>query len=804
MRLKLISSVLVVTALAVITGCSSSSSTPPPPPAITVAVSPATAQLSATQTQQFTATVTNTSNTAVTWSIPSGAAGTMSATGLYTAPSTVASQTTVTVTATSQADTSKSGSATITLMADAVVVTPSTANAYPGGTAQFSATVNGTASTAVTWTITGSQGSIDTTGKYTAPNPVTTPGAITVTATSTADTTKTGTATLTLLQLSALTVSPKGPAIAANATEPFTAAGTFTDGTHTSTADWTSESTWTSSNTAIATIAGSTATAGSSVGVTTITATDTPSTISGSTVLSVTAGTLGLGTMSGSYVFSVTHAGTRGQAFSAGVFTADGTTGQITGGLESFNAPSATGKGIAISAGANCGTASPSVDSCYTVGSDGRGTLHLTTASRGTDTYDIVISSDGSHGQLIFSGTTGIEVGTFEKQSATTLGDGSYSLLLGGVDGTVPTGSSTQNPEVLAGQFVISGGNIASATTALDLNDDGFIDGAGTACGTTCPPPATPLQFSATYAQAGSTGRGTLVLIPTGGIPATQLNSGSWNFDYYVVSTNKLVLIQTDVQASTSPTFAALTGTVEKQTFAASPSLSGSNFVFLVERSAAQGLFGSAGQWMFGATSVTGEYDANCLQAPPSCLATTTLTPITASPYTIDATGRGTLAISASRSYIFYLIGDPATAGARMYILETATKSNAGVGTLQPAGLTLPATGTSLIFNLGQLATNGDDSSFSGQLVVSSATTLTGIADSNVAVNKVETPGTTEVNGASLVTPDAFGRGTLTLNIPNPNTAYAYYLVSPTEMVIFGTNSALTGVQAVDGSIEVQ
>jgi hypothetical protein len=537
--------------------------------------------------------------------------------------------------------------------------------------------------------------------------------------------------------------------------------------------------------------------------VTTITATDSlGGTIKGSTALNVTAGTSTLGTLSGPYVFSVTHAGTRGEAFSAGVFTADGTTGQITGGVQSFNGPGSTGKNIAISAGANCGSATPTVDSCYTVGPDGRGTLHLTTASRGTDTFDFVISSDGSHGRLIFSGTTGIEVGTFESQSVKTVGDGSYSFLLGGVDGTAATQTSPQNSEVLAGQFTIAGGNINSATTALDINDNGAING-GTACTTSCPPPATALQFSATYAQASSSGRGTLVLTPTSGIASTQLNSGSWNFDYYVVSANKIVLIQTDVQTTTTPTFAALTGTAEKQTFAPNPSLSGTNFVFLVERSAAQGLFGSAGQWQFGATKVTGEYDANCLQAPPQCQATTALTTITASPYTIDATGRGTLTISGARSYVFYLIGDPSIAGARMYILETDTKPNAGGGTRQAASLSIPTAGTALAFNLAQLATGGNDSSYSGQLVAGTGT-LTGIADSNVAVNKVETPGSTEVDATGISALDSSGRGTLTMNVPNASTPYAFYLISPTQMVIFGTNSALTGIQAVDGSVEVQ
>ena len=55
---------------------------------IAVSVSPASASLGASQSRQFTATVTGTANTAVTWSL-SPAVGTVSAAGLYTAPATV-------------------------------------------------------------------------------------------------------------------------------------------------------------------------------------------------------------------------------------------------------------------------------------------------------------------------------------------------------------------------------------------------------------------------------------------------------------------------------------------------------------------------------------------------------------------------------------------------------------------------------------------------------------------------------------------------------------------------------------------
>jgi uncharacterized repeat protein (TIGR03803 family) len=71
-------------------------------------------------TQEFTATVTGTSNTAVTWSVNStvggsSTVGSVSSTGLYTAPDFVPSSGSVTVTATSQADSTKSASATVSL-----------------------------------------------------------------------------------------------------------------------------------------------------------------------------------------------------------------------------------------------------------------------------------------------------------------------------------------------------------------------------------------------------------------------------------------------------------------------------------------------------------------------------------------------------------------------------------------------------------------------------------------------------------------------------------------------------------------
>jgi hypothetical protein len=89
---------------------------------VSVSMSPTSAALSTSQTQQFTATVTGSSNTAVTWAVNgvtggNSTIGTISANGLYTAPSAVPGPAGVTVTATSQADTTKSASAAVTISA---------------------------------------------------------------------------------------------------------------------------------------------------------------------------------------------------------------------------------------------------------------------------------------------------------------------------------------------------------------------------------------------------------------------------------------------------------------------------------------------------------------------------------------------------------------------------------------------------------------------------------------------------------------------------------------------------------------
>jgi sugar lactone lactonase YvrE len=199
------------TALALLTACGGGggggTATPPAPP-VSITLTPLTATLAAGGTQQFTATVVNASNPAVTWSVQEGAAGgTISATGLYTAPSSLPNPTnTFHVVAASAADPTKTATATLTVTRPNVdiTVTPGTSLMTVGASQAFTAVVNATPSAAVTWSVQegAAGGSVTSTGVYTAPASI--PGTTAtfhVVATSSLDSSKSSSAAVTVTSL---------------------------------------------------------------------------------------------------------------------------------------------------------------------------------------------------------------------------------------------------------------------------------------------------------------------------------------------------------------------------------------------------------------------------------------------------------------------------------------------------------------------------------------------------------------------------------------------------------------------------
>lgn len=136
-RYKILGLCLTMALIGLLVACGGgSSSHPPPPPSVNVSVSPGAATLypnlagAPPQTQQFNATVTPITGSlnvsqSVTWAVSGGSAnGTISSTGLYTAPASLPSSKAVTITATSP-DPGTPGSATVNLLS------PTPSGTYP-------------------------------------------------------------------------------------------------------------------------------------------------------------------------------------------------------------------------------------------------------------------------------------------------------------------------------------------------------------------------------------------------------------------------------------------------------------------------------------------------------------------------------------------------------------------------------------------------------------------------------------------------------------------------------------------------
>ena len=205
---------------------------PPPPPSITVQVIPASAAVLLGNTQTFTATVKNTTDTGVTWSVNGTAGGTASAGtittgGIYTAPAILPQPASVEIRATSQADATKFATAQVSLTSDiAVGVAPGTASIELGAVQNFQASMasNGHPDPSLRWSVScaaGSAncGSIDGNGSFTAPQVLPSPTSVSVTAQSVADPSRQATAAATITSNFTLSLSaPPNVTTASSAT----------------------------------------------------------------------------------------------------------------------------------------------------------------------------------------------------------------------------------------------------------------------------------------------------------------------------------------------------------------------------------------------------------------------------------------------------------------------------------------------------------------------------------------------------------------------------------------------------------
>ena len=492
----------IVIVLAVLaTGCGGGS--------LSVSISPTTATVPPGATQQFTANVSNSSDSTVTWQVNSVAGGnstdgTISATGLYTAPTTIPGSGAITITAVPAADTTKSASATVTI-ANPISVSPNNVLVAVNATQQFTALVTFSTNTAVTWQVNGvaggnsTVGTIGTGGLYTAPSSVPSDSSVTITAISEADTSKSATANVQITPPT-LVISPTGLSLTAGSQQVFTATSlqqpvkpawsvTCASQTATDCGTITSDGVY---NAPLAPPTGGTV-------VVTATMPD------GSALPANTAVTIQISPalLAGTYVFGVASNAVTGFSAEAGVITFDGVGNILGGALDQ----SGTGAGpITITGGT------------YQVGTDGRGSAILET-SQGAIVWQFAVATHAKTflAQLTANGVTAMGTMELQQPSATTAIKGGYALNLIGV-----TTASPASPFMMAGS-ITSDGTATVTRVVLDAATNSGV--------------SSNLTGTGTYTAPSSNGRGTISFSTT---------LGSQTFTYYQIDSTHLQLVETD------------------------------------------------------------------------------------------------------------------------------------------------------------------------------------------------------------------------------------------------------------------
>lgn len=500
---------------------------------ITVSVTPSNISVNTGAQQQFTATVTGTNNTAVTWSITGigcvgQTCGTISQTGLYTAPPIAPTPSYLNVVATSVADPTKSGSATVTIVAlISVTISPTTATVVTGGQQQFTASVSGSQNQSVTWSVSGTGcngyacGTVSNSGLYTAPASVPSPPTVSVTATAQADPSKSASAVVTVVLPIVVTVTPSNALVTVGTTQQFQATVTGTKNTAV---------TWSVQGTGCVQSACGTidmnglyqapATVPMPPTVNIIATSQANPTHSGVAV--VTIAPTNNSKLNGQYAFLFRGFDQNGVYQAAGTFKADGQ-GNITFGLEDVNFTFGPATNVSFS-----GT--------YQVTGDNRGTMQIT-SQLGTFTYAFALNLVGKSARFIESDATGIRgSGLMRLQDPnafnTSALTGGYAISLSGLD--------------------VGGGRIA-ALGSIYPSGSGFISGSSldvNDAGNVYPTFAT---FTGLY-NVAATSRGTMSLNVLG------FGTGTLNFAFYVVSATDIVLVSTD-QLFTSGQILAGVGT---------------------------------------------------------------------------------------------------------------------------------------------------------------------------------------------------------------------------------------------------
>jgi len=285
-----------------------------------------------------------------------------------------------------------------------VVLHPSGTQVAAGGTITITASVpKDTMNEGVTWTLVDGPGaptpdgtflSTNTQATFTAPTMVSGSYYVTITATSIAFPTETKSVQIT--------VQPPKPLVITTTSLPNGTLGSVYPGATLQATGGILPYTWSitvGTLPAGLTLAPNGAISGTPTGTTTGTSTftvqvtdsETPA-MNKTASLSITITNL----LSGNYAFEFSGFNTNGAVVAAGTFTSDGVS-KISSGVADFN----------TAAGPPTNGTLETFTGTYTIGTGGRGTLSLATSQSGTVTFAFALDSQGLHGRMIESDSTG-------------------------------------------------------------------------------------------------------------------------------------------------------------------------------------------------------------------------------------------------------------------------------------------------------------------------------------------------------------------------------------------------------------
>jgi hypothetical protein len=647
-----------------------------------------------------------------------------------------------------------------------VAVYPGTASVPVGQEAQFTAYLPSHPNSGFTWSVSGgsSNGTINSSGMFTAPISIPSQSQVTITAASTASSGLTGTAIITITATQGLAVSPTALAVPAGTTAQFTA----TSGGSAVTPTW--EVNGAPGGNGNVGVIGTNGNYTAPLtpppgGAVTITAVSGANSGTAAATIVFSDKSLTKDGSTGSYAFSYSGNDSTGEPLAvAGSFETDGN-GNITAGLEDFDG------------GSNAAPITEPITGSYTVGPDGRATANI--ASGGVIWQFTLVSNQ--HALLIRFDTVGTGSGTIDLQNPT---DFAASAILGNFAFSVSGIDSSGFPLTIAGRFNADG-TIAITSGVEDVNDGGtstYGDPDDTLLGT--------YQLDPVYGS--SFGRGSITLENSLATYNTSFPGfpGEFTFAFYVVDNTHLKIVETD-------TTAILSGDIFS-----GPLVPGGGFGAAILKGkyaftnggadangnpfAAAGVFNASPGTSSGATTggITGVFDFN--DGGTNIQLDQTLT----GTYGVDtSSGRVSMPFtipgrSAPLNYAAYVTSSGTVL---MIELDTNPANNAGIAYLQTS--TTPLQG-SFALNLSGVATKtGTEQDISGQVATASNGTLTGSVDiNNFQVNNIY-QGLEILSGSTIGSADSNGRGTLTIETAQATFPLAYYIVDQKTVLLCETDS---------------